>query len=200
MSSTSAGLVQLGALLLLLAAAYVPFGNYLAAVYSDDRHWRVERMLYRLVRVDPDTEQRWTGYAAALLAFEFVSVVFLYLLQRLQAVLPLSLGRGAIDPGIAFNNAVSFATNTDWQSYVPESVMGHLVQMVGLTVQNFASAAVGMAVAVALVRGFARASTGTPRRSRWRPPPRRRRSRSSARTAAASSTPTRRTRSRTRPG
>ena len=159
MSSTSAGLVQLGALLLLLAAAYVPFGNYLAAVYSDARHWRVERVLYRLVRVDPDTEQRWTGYAAALLAFEFVSVVFLYLVQRLQAVLPLSLGRGAIDPGIAFNNAISFATNTDWQSYVPESVMGHLVQMVGLTVQNFASAAVGMAVAVALVRGFARAST-----------------------------------------
>ena len=159
MSSTSAGLVQLGALLLLLAAAYVPFGNYLAAVYSDDRHWRGARLLSRLVGVDPDAEQRWTGYAAALLAFEFVSVVFLYLVQRLQAVLPLSLGRGAIDPGIAFNNAISFATNTDWQSYVPESVMGHLVQMVGLTVQNFASAAVGMAVAVALVRGFARAST-----------------------------------------
>jgi potassium-transporting ATPase potassium-binding subunit len=85
--------------------------------------------------------------------------VLLYLLQRLQAVLPLGLGRGPVDPGIAFNTAVSFVTNTNWQSYVPEIVMGHLVQMVGLTVQNFVSASVGMTVAVALVRGFARAST-----------------------------------------
>jgi potassium-transporting ATPase potassium-binding subunit len=159
MSSTAAGLLQLGALVLLLAAVYVPFGNYLAAAYSDGRHWRVERALYRVVRVDPDAEQRWTGYAAAVLAFSFLSVALLYLVQRLQAVLPLSLGRGAVEPGIAFNTAISFVTNTNWQSYVPETVMGHLVQMVGLTVQNFASAAVGMAVAVALVRGFARAST-----------------------------------------
>ena len=115
--------------------------------------------MYRVVRVDPDSEQRWTGYAAALLAFSFLSVVLLYLMQRLQALLPLSLGRGAVDPGIAFNTAVSFVTNTNWQSYVPETVMGHLVQMAGLTVQNFVSAAVGMAVAVALVRGFVRAGT-----------------------------------------
>ena len=128
-------------------------------VYTGDRHWRVERALYRVVRVDPDSEQRWTGYAAALLAFSFLSVVLLYLLQRLQGLLPLSLGRGAVEPGIAFNTAISFVTNTNWQSYVPETVMGHLVQMAGLTVQNFVSAAVGMAVAVALVRGFARAST-----------------------------------------
>ena len=161
MSSTTAGLLQLGALLLLLAAVYVPFGNYMAGVYTDGRHWRIERAVYRVVRVDPDAEQRWTGYAAALLAFSFLSVVLLYLLQRLQAVLPLSLGRGAVDPGIAFNTAVSFVTNTNWQSYVPETVMGHLVQMAGLTVQNFVSAAVGMAVAVALVRGFARASAAT---------------------------------------
>jgi K+-transporting ATPase ATPase A chain len=159
MSSTAAGLVQLGVLVLLLAAVYVPFGNYLARVYTGGRHWRVERALYRVVRVDPESEQRWTGYAAALLAFSFVSVVFLYLLQRLQGLLPLSLGRGAVEPGIAFNTAISFVTNTNWQSYVPETVMGHLVQMTGLTVQNFVSAAVGMAVAVALVRGFARAST-----------------------------------------
>ena len=159
LSSTIAGLVQLGVLVLLLAAVYVPFGNYLAAVYTGERHWRVERALYRVVRVDPDSEQRWTGYAAALLAFSFLSVVLLYLLQRLQGLLPLSLGRGAVDPGIAFNTAISFVTNTNWQSYVPETVMGHLVQMTGLTVQNFVSAAVGMAVAVALVRGFARAST-----------------------------------------
>ena len=159
MSSTMAGLVELGVLLLLLAAVYVPFGNYLAAVYSDARHWRVERAVYRVVRVDPDAEQRWTGYAAALLAFSFVSVVFLYLLQRLQGLLPLSLDRGPVDAGIAFNTAISFVTNTNWQSYVPETVMGHLVQMAGLTVQNVVSAAVGMAVAVALVRGFIRAST-----------------------------------------
>src|SRR6188472_311428 len=159
LSSTTGGLIQLGVLVLLLAAVYVPFGNYLAAVYTDGRHWRVERAVYRLVRVDPDSEQRWTGYAAALLAFSFLSVVLLYLLQRLQGLLPLSLDRGPVDAGIAFNTAISFVTNTNWQSYVPETVMGHLVQMAGLTVQNFVSAAVGMAVAVALVRGFVRAST-----------------------------------------
>jgi K+-transporting ATPase ATPase A chain len=132
---------------------YVPFGNYLAAVYTSERHRRVERVVYRLVRVDPDSGQRWTGYAAAVLAFSFLSVLLLYLLQRLQGLLPLSLDRGPVDPGIAFNTAVSFVTNTNWQSYVPEAVMGHLVQMAGLTVQNYLSAAVGMAVAVALVRG-----------------------------------------------
>ena len=161
MSSTTAGLLQSGTLLVLLAVVYVPFGTYMAAVYTDGRHWRVERAVYRLVRVDPDAEQRWTGYAAATLAFSFFSVLLLYLLQRLQALLPLGLHRGPVDPGIAFNTAVSFVTNTDWQSYVPETVMGHLVQMAGLTVQNFASASVGMAVAVALVRGFARAGTGS---------------------------------------
>jgi K+-transporting ATPase ATPase A chain len=159
MSATAAGLVQLGVLLVLLAVVYVPFGNYLAAVYTNGKHWRVERFVYRLVRVDPDAEQRWTGYATALLAFSFLSIVLLYLLQRLQGLLPLSLDRGPVDPGIAFNTAVSFVTNTNWQSYVPETVMGHLVQMAGLTVQNFVSAAVGMAVAVALVRGFVRASS-----------------------------------------
>src|SRR3954464_13005307 len=159
MSATTAGLVQVGVLVLLLGAVYVPFGNYLAVVYSDGRHWRVERAVYRVVRVDPDSEQRWTGYAATLLAFSFLSVVLLYLLQRLQGLLPLSLDRGPVDPGIAFNTAVSFVTNTNWQSYVPETTMGHLVQMAGLTVQNFLSAAVGMAVAVAVVRGFPRAGS-----------------------------------------
>ena len=95
MSATTAGLVQLGVLLVLLAVVYVPFGNYLAAVYTNGEHWRVERAVYRVVRVDPDAEQRWTGYAAALLAFSFLSIVLLYLLQRLQGLLPLSLGRGA---------------------------------------------------------------------------------------------------------
>jgi len=156
MSATVAGLLQVGAPLLLLAVVYVPFGGYLARVYSGERHWRVERVLYRLVRVDPDAEQRWSVYAAAVLGFSFVSVVLLYVLQRLQGLLPLSLDRGPVESGVAFNTAVSFVTNTNWQSYVPETVMGHLVQAAGLTVQNVVSAAVGMAVAVALVRGFAR--------------------------------------------
>ena len=160
MSSTVAGLVQAGVLVLLLAVVYVPFGNWMARVYTDGGHWRVERVLYRVFRVDPDSEQRWSVYAAALLAFSFVSILFLYLLQRLQGVLPLSLGRGPVEEAVAFNTAVSFVTNTNWQSYVPETTMGHLVQMAGLTVQNFVSAAVGMAVAVALVRGFARAGGG----------------------------------------
>ena len=159
MSSTAAGLVQVGVLLLLLAAVYVPFGDGMARVYTDSGHWRVERVLYRVFRVDADSEQRWSVYAASVLAFSVVSVLFLYLLQRLQGVLPLSLGRGPVEEGTAFNTAVSFVTNTNWQSYVPETTMGHLVQMAGLTVQNFVSAAVGMAVAVALVRGFARAGT-----------------------------------------
>jgi potassium-transporting ATPase potassium-binding subunit len=159
MSPTTAGLLQLGVLLVALAVVYVPVGNYLAWVYTDQRHWRLERAVYRVVRVDPDSEQRWTGYAAAMLVFSFASIVLLYLMMRLQALLPLSLGRGQVEAGIAFNTAVSFVTNTNWQSYVPETVVGHLVQMAGLTVQNFVSAAVGMAVAVALVRGFVRASS-----------------------------------------
>ncbi|MDA3623878.1 potassium-transporting ATPase subunit KdpA [Saccharopolyspora sp. WRP15-2] len=158
MSSAVAGLAQVGLLVVALAAVYGPFGAYLAGVYSSDRHWRVERVLYRLVGVDPDAEQRWGAYAAGVLGFSFVSIVLLYVLQRVQAWLPWNFGRGPVEPGIAFNTAVSFATNTNWQSYVPEEVLGHTVQMAGLTVQNFVSAAVGMAVAVALVRGFARAN------------------------------------------
>ncbi|MDN5859151.1 MAG: potassium-transporting ATPase subunit KdpA [Pseudonocardia sp.] len=158
MSTTVAGLLQVGAVILVLAAVYVPFGNYLAHVYTTERHWRVERAIYRLVRVDPDTEQRWTVYAAGVLGFSFVSFVLLYLLQRLQPLLPFDFGRAAVEPSMAFNTAVSFLTNTNWQSYVPETTLGHTVQMAGLTVQNFVSAAVGMAVAVALVRGFARSN------------------------------------------
>ena len=160
MSSFLAGLVQVVFLLVLLAAVYVPLGNYLAHIYTTDRHWRAERWFYRLVRVDPDAEQRWTVYAAGVLGLSFVSVLLLYVIQRLQPLLPLGFGRGVngntIPPAMAFNTAVSFVTNTNWQSYVPETTYGHTVQMLGLTVQNFVSAAVGMAVAAALVRGFIR--------------------------------------------
>ncbi len=159
MSSTGAGLVQLAVLLLALAIAWRPLGDWMARVFTDTRHWRVERAIYRLVRVDPDSEQRWTTYAVAVLAISFVGVVLLYLLQRLQALLGADLGRGAVSPSVAFNTAVSFVTNTNWQSYVPETTMGHLVQMAGLTVQNFLSAAVGLAVAVAVVRGVVRAGS-----------------------------------------
>ena len=159
MPDTAAGLLQVALLLVVLVAVYQPLGDYMARVYTAKTHLRVERVIYRVVRVDPDSDQRWTTYAAGVLGFSAVSIVFLYLLQRLQGALQLSLGRGAVEPGIAFNTAVSFVTNTNWQSYVPESVMGHLVQMAGLTVQNFLSAAVGLAVAVALIRGFVRSRT-----------------------------------------
>ncbi|XVV00711.1 potassium-transporting ATPase subunit KdpA [Actinosynnema sp. CA-248983] len=159
MSSTAAGLLQVGVLLVALALVYRPFGDYMARVYSSAKHLRVERAIYRVARVDPDSEQRWSTYAYGVLGFSFVGIVLLYVLQRVQSLLPFDFGRGDVGPGMAFNTAVSFVTNTNWQSYVPETVMGHTVQLVGLTVQNFVSAAVGMAVAIALVRGFARSRT-----------------------------------------
>ncbi len=156
MSATVAGLLQVGVLVIALAAAYKPLGDYMARVYTSTGHWRVERAVYRLARVNPDNEQRWKTYAAGVLGFSCVSIVLLYLMMRLQPLLPFDFGRGAVDSGIAFNTAVSFVTNTNWQSYVPEAVLGHSVQMLGLTVQNFLSGAVGMAVAIALIRGFTR--------------------------------------------
>ncbi|RSD23828.1 potassium-transporting ATPase subunit KdpA [Amycolatopsis eburnea] len=159
MSDTTAGLIQLGLLLAALAAVYRPLGDYLAHVFSTEKHLKLEKGLYQLFRVNPDSEQRWPTYAAGVLGFSFVSVVLLYLLQRLQPLLPWNLGRGAVSPGVAFNTAISFVTNTNWQSYVPETTMGHFVQMAGLTVQNFLSAGVGLAVAIAVTRGFVRAKT-----------------------------------------
>jgi K+-transporting ATPase ATPase A chain len=142
-------------LVAVLAIVHVPFGDYMARVYSSRRHLRVERGIYRLVGVDADREQTWGVYARSVLAFSLISVLFLYLFQRVQAHLPLNLGFSGVPPALAFNTAASFVTNTNWQAYSGESTMGHLVQMAGLAVQNFASAAVGMAVAIALVRGFA---------------------------------------------
>ncbi|WP_406259018.1 potassium-transporting ATPase subunit KdpA [Streptomyces chartreusis] len=160
MGPVLAGVLQLLALIAALALAYVPLGNYMARVYSSDKHWRVEKWIYKGIGADPDTEMRWTAYLRGVLAFSVVGVLFLYLLQRLQGVLPGSLGFKSIDPDQAFNTAVSFVTNTNWQSYYGEQAMGHVVQTAGLAVQNFVSAAVGIAVAVALVRGFARSRTG----------------------------------------
>jgi potassium-transporting ATPase potassium-binding subunit len=155
----TAGLLTIGVLVLALAVVHVPLGDYLARVYTGDRHLAAERAVYRLVRVAPDADQRWQTYALSLLGFSAVSVLFLYGVLRVQDALPLSLGRPGVPPDGAFNTAVSFVTNTNWQWYAGEATLGHLVQMAGLGVQNFLSAAVGMAVAVALVRGFARSRT-----------------------------------------
>ena len=155
MGPVLAGVLQLLALVGALALAHLPLGTYMARVYSSDTHWRVEKWIYRGIGADPDTEMRWPAYLRGVLAFSAVGVLFLYLLQRLQGVLPGSLGFASIDPDQAFNTAVSFVTNTNWQSYYGEQAMGHVVQTAGLAVQNFVSAAVGIAVAVALVRGFA---------------------------------------------
>jgi len=160
MGPVLAGVLQLLALIGALALAYIPLGDYMAKVYSSDKHWRVEKWIYKGIGADPDTEMRWTAYLRGVLAFSAVGVLFLYLLQRVQGVLPGSLGFASIDPDQAFNTAVSFVTNTNWQSYYGEQAMGHVVQTAGLAVQNFVSAAVGIAVAVALVRGFARSRTG----------------------------------------
>lgn len=160
MGPVLAGVLQLLALVAALALAHVPLGTYMAGVYSCDRHWRVEKWLYKGIGADPDTQMGWFAYLRGVLAFSAVGVLFLYLLQRVQSVLPLSLGFRSIDPDQAFNTAVSFVTNTNWQSYSGEQAMGHVVQTAGLAVQNFVSAAVGIAVAVALVRGFARSRTG----------------------------------------
>ncbi|MGW2327962.1 potassium-transporting ATPase subunit KdpA [Streptomyces sp. NPDC001700] len=160
MSSELAAALQLAALIGALALVYRPLGDYMAAVYRSGNHLRAERWIYRCIGADPDTRMRWPAYLRGVLAFSGVSVLFLYLLQRVQGALPLSLGFSSITPAQAFNTAASFVSNTNWQSYAGEQAMGHVVQTAGLAVQNFLSAAVGIAVAVALVRGFARSRTG----------------------------------------
>ncbi|KRE29948.1 potassium-transporting ATPase subunit KdpA [Agromyces sp. Soil535] len=155
------GLLQAATLVLILALLYRPLGDYMAHIYTSTKDWGVERGLYRLVGVDPRSEQSWPAYLRGVLAFSVVGVIFVYVLQRAQAVLPYSLGLPAIPEGLSFNTAASFVTNTNWQSYSPDITMGYTVQLAGLAVQNFVSAAVGIAVAVALVRGFARRRSGT---------------------------------------
>ncbi|BCL12579.1 potassium-transporting ATPase subunit KdpA [Micromonospora sagamiensis] len=160
MTMTTAGVIFVLSLVAALVAVHKPFGDYMFRVVSGERQSRVERGIYRLVGVNPAAEQSWGVYARSVLAFSAVSVLFLYAFQRVQDRLWLSLGFDPVVPHGAWNTAVSFVTNTNWQWYSGESTMGHLVQMSGLAVQNFVSAAVGIAVAVALVRGFARSRTG----------------------------------------
>jgi K+-transporting ATPase ATPase A chain len=142
-----------------LAACYIPVGNYMAHIFTTDKHWRVERGLYKVIGIDPSADQKWSSYLRSMLAFSVVSVLFLYGLERLQHYLLLSLGMANVPPALAWNTAVSFVTNTNWQNYSGESTMGYLTQMGGLAVQNFLSAAVGIVVAIALVRGFIRSRT-----------------------------------------
>ncbi|MBK0374849.1 potassium-transporting ATPase subunit KdpA [Streptomyces sp. RB110-1] len=160
MSPQLAGVLQLTALIVALALSYRPLGDYMARVYSSEKHYRPEKWIYRVIGANPAAEMRWPAYLRGVLAFSAVSVLLLYLMQRVQGSLPGSLGFSSIDPDQAFNTAASFVANTNWQSYYGEQAMGHVVQTGGLAVQNFLSAAVGMAVAVALVRGFARSRTG----------------------------------------
>ncbi|MGW8765069.1 potassium-transporting ATPase subunit KdpA [Streptomyces sp. NPDC055815] len=160
MSPVLAGTLQLLALVVALGLSYRPLGDYMAKVYSSEKHYRPEKWIYKAIGANPNVEMRWPAYLRGVLAFSAVSVLFLYLLQRVQGSLPGSLGFVSIDPDQAFNTAASFVANTNWQSYYGEQAMGHVVQTGGLAVQNFVSAAVGIAVAVALVRGLARSRTG----------------------------------------
>jgi K+-transporting ATPase ATPase A chain len=139
-----------------VGALYVPLGNYMARVYTAGRHWRVEAVIYRLCGVDPEADQRWRRYLASLLAVSGVGTLLLYALLRLQAHLPLSQGHPGLPAPLAFNTAVSFTTNTSWQNYAGEATLGHLAQATGLGTQAFVSAAVGLAAAVALIRGLTR--------------------------------------------
>ncbi|WP_128380003.1 potassium-transporting ATPase subunit KdpA [Streptomyces cavernae] len=160
MSPVLADVLLVTALIGALALVHRPLGDYMAAVFQSRKHFWVEKWIYRSVGANPDAEMRWPAYLRGVLAFSALSVLFLYLLQRVQDKLPLSLGFKPITPDQAFNTAASFVSNTNWQSYSGEVAMSHVTQTMGLAVQNFVSAAVGIAVAVALVRGFARSRTG----------------------------------------
>ncbi len=157
----STSTVGIAVLVLALIAVHIPLGDYMYRVYTSPNDWRVEKAIYRVIGADPKAEQPWYAYARSLLAFSAVSVLFLFFFQLLQDKLPLHLHDPAtkMTPSLAWNTAISFVTNTNWQAYSGETTQGHLVQMAGLTVQNFASAAAGIAVAIALVRGFARSRT-----------------------------------------
>ncbi|MEV6136854.1 potassium-transporting ATPase subunit KdpA [Nocardia sp. NPDC051990] len=162
MNTTTAGIAFVASLIIALALVHVPLGDYMFRVYNTKKHSRAERVIYQAIGVKPEVEQSWGVYARSVLAFSAVSILFLFFLQLIQGKLPLHLHDPATEmtPALAWNTAVSFVTNTNWQNYSGESTQGHLVQMAGLAVQNFVSAAVGISVAVALVRGFARRHTG----------------------------------------
>src|SRR5262245_5239947 len=159
------GWIQIAIYCAIIIALVKPFGGFMTKVFTGERTWMtpilrpVERVFYRLAGVDEQTDQHWTAYAVSMLLFNALGFLLLYLLQRTQGLLPLNIqGLPGVPADLAFNTAVSFTTNTNWQSYVPEATMSYLSQMSGLAVQNFVSAATGIALAVALIRGFARRS------------------------------------------
>jgi K+-transporting ATPase ATPase A chain len=159
MNSSLAGVLQIVLLVAALAFCYKPLGNYIARVFMSPKHLRVEKVFYRVIGIDAEADQRWGTYARSMLAFSGICVLFLYLLQRIQQYLPYSNGEPAVPSFLAWNTAASFVTNTNWQNYSGESTMGYTVQMAGLAVQNFVSAAVGIVVVIALIRGFMRNKT-----------------------------------------
>jgi K+-transporting ATPase ATPase A chain len=167
---TTANWAQLGLLIVLVVAATPVLGRYLARVFGRDGgkapgdrvFLPVERLVYRTVGVDPAKEQRWQTYAFGVIGFSLCSVLFVYLLQRVQDWLPFNpSGAPQVPEALSFNTAVSFVTNTNWQNYAPENTVSHLIQMSGLAVQNFVSAGVGLAVAIALIRGLTRHRSAT---------------------------------------
>ena len=165
---TPNGWLQIGVFLLIIFAITKPFGIFLARVFNRDKTFLdpalrpVERLLYRITGIDENHEMRWTEYAVAMLLFSAVSMAVLYLIERVQAWLPLNPQKlVSVSPSLAFNTAVSFTTNTNWQAYTPETTMSYLTQMAGLAYHNFASAAVGIALAIAVIRGIARKETNT---------------------------------------
>jgi K+-transporting ATPase ATPase A chain len=159
------GWIQIALYCVIIVALTNPVGGYMTRVFNGERTWLslvlrpVERAFYAVSGVDEKEDQHWLTYAVAMLAFTMAGFVTLYAIQRLQAVLPFNPQKfPAVGEHLAFNTSASFITNTNWQSYTPETTMSYLVQMAGLTVHNFLSAATGIALAVALVRGFARRS------------------------------------------
>ncbi len=160
--------LQLGLFFMVLFVLVKPLGGYMASVYRGERVFLaplfmpIEKLIYRAIRVQSEDEMDWKTYAIAMLLFNFIGFVLVYLLQRLQGFLPLNPQKlGAVSPALAFNTAASFTSNTNWQNYSGETTLSYLTQMFGLTVQNFVSAATGMAVLVALIRGIIRNSAKT---------------------------------------
>src|SRR5215472_6964534 len=172
---TANGWIQIAIFAVIVIAITAPLGGYMMRVFNGERTFLspllrpIERLTYAICRVDEHEDQHWTVYAVAMLLFSLAGFLILYALQRLQATAPFNLSFGphaqfnpqnfpAVAPDLAANTSISFVTNTNWQSYTPETTMSYFVQMAGLTVHNFVSAATGIALAVALVRGFARRS------------------------------------------
>ena len=165
---TANGWIQIALFCVIVIALVRPLGGYMTRIFNGERTFLspvlgpIERGIYRICGVDEKEEQHWVTYTVAMLVFSLAGFVVLYALQRLQGVLPFNpAGQDNVEPTLAFNTSVSFVTNTNWQSYVPETTMSYLTQMAGLTVHNFVSAATGIALAIALVRGFTRKSANT---------------------------------------